>query len=72
MAEIDRINPIIPAVLGPRASERVQPGSDRHHRAPDDREDKLELSNEEVHVEEPEETEGAPCRTSEDGLDLSI
>jgi len=72
MGEIDRINPIIAPVLGPRPNERVQPGSDRHHRKPDDREDLLEDETDEEPVSEPQAESKPPPPEPEHGLDLSI
>ncbi|HTQ09741.1 MAG TPA: hypothetical protein VMI31_06685 [Fimbriimonadaceae bacterium] len=73
MGEIDRINPIIAPVLGPRPNERVQPGSDRHHRKPDDREDLLEEDEtDEEPVSEPQAESKPPPPEPEHGLDLSI
>ena len=74
MGEIDRINPILRPVFGPRATDRVQPANDqhRHHEQPEDR---LELSNEERQndpEEEEELVEDILPEEPEHGLDLSI
>lgn len=75
MGEIDRIHPVVRPILGPRSTERVQPGGDQRRSGPEYHKDEVELSNVESQEEDqdslPEETVAA----SEDDshhLDLSI
>ena len=73
MGEIDRINPILRPVFGPRATDRIQPANDQHRRH-EQPEDRLELSNEEHKddAEEQELVEESLPEEPEHGLDLSI
>jgi hypothetical protein len=71
MGEIDRISPILRPVLGPRSADRVNPDAQHHREHHEDRDDKLELSNDNPDIEQPqvvEEKAAAP----EQHLDLSI
>jgi len=71
MGEIDRINPIIRPILGPRGTDRVQPGTERHHQHHEDRKDNLDLTNVENLDDVADPIEPAP-EEPEHGLDLSI
>jgi hypothetical protein len=72
MGEIDRVKPITP-VIGPRATERVQPGHDRRQQHHEQKHDELELSNT-VQTEDPEPAIEPEQEHVLDphGLDLSI
>lgn len=73
MSEIDRINPIVRPIVGPRSIDRTQSGPD-HRRQQDQPEDKLELSGDEppiLEIDDEYPPEPSVPRRDE-GLDLSI
>jgi hypothetical protein len=71
MGEIDRVNPILRPVLGPRPADRVQPGSDRGRHSNEQPHDELDLSNVESR-DDPDGDEVPDIAEAEHGLDLSI
>jgi hypothetical protein len=76
MGEIDRVNPLIRPVLGPRPADRVQPGSDRGRHSNEQPHDELELhthdEGEELETQEDPDSPQEEIAEPEHGLDLSI
>ena len=70
MGEIDRVRAIAPAI-GPRPTDRVQPGSERRQHHPHEQKpDELELHT--LVPEEDAEPEEAPQIEPDHGLDIAI
>jgi hypothetical protein len=70
MGEIDRVQPILRPMPAPRLTDRVQPGSERKHHSPQER-DSLDLSNSDEIEETPVDEEPIPQPEPGHRLDLT-